>query len=167
MYKEFKIDKKKKKDGMLALWIAVVVILFLIVGIPAVRGIHEVHRYRTFVNEYTDSLNHARKNGGVTVGTVEEDVWRMTADQGSRLYTLIIDAGMGKPQKEDPAGKYYYLTFPNGSELRLCEVEIMEKSRKQDKGLFISFENKDNTVYMYDTDNIDVDLVLAILSKKQ
>ena len=167
MYKDFNIDKKKKKDMLLGVWIAVVVILFLIVGIPAVKGLREVHKYKNFVNDYTESLNHARRNGGVTVETVEEDCWTMTESQGSRLYTMIMDAGMGKPQKDDPEGVFYYLTFPNGSELRLCEVEIMEKARKRDTGIFISFENTDNIIYRYDTDNIDVDDVLALLSKKQ
>lgn len=147
--------------------VAGIAIAFLVVmSIPLVKSVKMAHDYKTFVKEYTDTLNYARRHGG---GKVEfgGKTHTLSNDKASRMYTYILDAGMGKPIKEVPDADVYTIRFPDGASLRLWETEITEKSRIKDEGVAISFTNKEGKVYQYDTDMIDNDSFLRTLAPDQ
>ena len=156
----------KNKDLLLKVLIAIVAVVFAIAILYGAYGIHITRQYQIFEQDYTTSLNHARRNGGLTVHR-DGDSWRLSNETGSQIYTQIIDAGPGKPQKSEPKEDMIHLSFPDGSEMKLCRVEIMEEARLQDQGIFISFKNKAGKVYMYDTDRIDVDLFMRWFNKPE
>ena len=144
------------KDLLLKVLIAIVVIVFAVAVIYGAYGLHITRQYQLFVEDYTTSLNHARRNGGLTVHRGGE-TWRLDNDTGSRIYTDVLDADSWKPQKKEPNEDMIELIFPDGAEMKVCEVEIMEEARIRDQGIFIYYMNKDGKVYMYDTDRIDVE----------
>ena len=168
MYFGFNPRKGKLKRDILLIVLTLVVVIALVVSIiPAIYGINATQNHRIFVDEYTTSLNHARKNGGLRA-TQGNETWRVSNDFGSMIYTQIVDAGMGKPQKEAPASEEFTVfAFPDGSELMLCQTEIMEKSRIQDQGVYIAFTNKEGKIFQYDTDRIDVEKFFNIIENSK
>lgn len=157
-------SNQKKKDSMLRWMIALVVVLLVFGALSVGYFVKLSQNHKTFVKEYTTTINHARRNGGI-LATQGEESWEMPYDAASDIYSMIIEGGMGKPQKAMPAGEVTTLNFPDGTELKLLKTEIMEKARRRDEGVFISFTNKEGNLYQYDTDRIDTDRFFLTLTR--
>ena len=152
----------QKKDSRMRIVIVVVVVFMVVMSIPLVKSVTMAHDYRNFVDTYSKALNYARKNSGVKV-EVNGETYTLSSDKASRMFTYIVDAGMGKPIKEMPEGDTYTLKFPDGCSMKVSETVITEKSRLKDEGIAISFTNKEGKIYQYDTDRIDNDGFLKTL----
>lgn len=158
--------RKTKRDVLLAVSVIAFIVILCVTTLPLAQMIKMGHDYRKYVDAFTDSLTDARKKGGLTAtwGPQGDFMWRLTNDQGSHLYTVLLDAGMGKPQKEMPDREdSLFLTFPDGAVMSLWRTEITERSRERDIGLFVRFTSNDGRVWMYDTDRIDPDKLFESL----
>ncbi len=155
--------KHTKKDYLIRGAIALAIIIFVIFLIAIVQSALMVNKYHKYVENYTDSINHAHKNGGIMVEHGGES-FRLQKERASNLYNIVVTAGMGKTQKAPPEGAdIYTLSFPDGSTMLLAETDIPEKNRENDVGVYISFTNKDGETYQYDTDLIDPGLIRKTL----
>ena len=161
------VEKKGSKKDALIWGAALLAFIFLMVNIiPIVQSTFIVRRWHKFVEDFTDSVNHAHKNGGITVVHGDEE-YHLERSNASDIYMFLVDTGMGKLQKKDPEGAdMYILKFPDGSEMKCCEVEIMEETRVNDQGVYISFTNTEGEVYRYDTDLLDPKLFLRRVEKR-
>lgn len=144
-----------KRDRGLIISIIVVICVFVVACIPAGYAVYLGHRHQVYVGELTDSFYDARFKGGV-MATYLGEHYHLTPDEASNIYLIIMDAGVGKPQKETPNNEdLIEISFPDGAKLTLSGTEIMEKARKVDYGLYVKFVTPEGEVYEYDTDAIE------------
>ena len=157
--------KRPKKDYLIKGAIVLAVVVFILYITPIVQGVKMTNRYHRYIEELTNSVNHAHKNGGVTV-EYQGETFRLEKERLSALYSIIVTTGMGKIQKSPPEGAdLYTLSFPDGSKMLICETDIPEESRISDVGVYFSYTNVVGEVYQYDTDLIDPGIIRKTIRK--
>ena len=163
MGKRSRSGKKSKRDMLLGVCIIAFIAILCFTTLPLAQMIKMTHDYRKYVDTYTDSLTDARRRGGL-MAEMEGRPWRLTNDQGSRLYTVLLDAGMGKPRKDAPSEEeMLVLSFPDGARMYLAETVITDKARERDLGLFVRFVSSDGRIWQYDTDRVDPEKLFGSL----
>ncbi|MBQ9031807.1 MAG: hypothetical protein IJ106_10200 [Parasporobacterium sp.] len=155
--------RKTKKDLLLLIAILVVVGVAAAALIPAISAGVISGQYKTFVSRYTDSMNLSRKMGKVTVVT-DSGEEKTSVDGASQIYSLILDAGMGKPQSQTPESPGKEIRFADGAVMQFWGVEIPEASARRQDGLFVRYQATDGYIYQYDTDKLTMDSITVRLN---
>ena len=154
--------KRKKDLGLLA---AVIIAAGLLVAaiVPLISAGIMNGKYREFISRYTDSMAASRKTGFVSV-VMDSGKQAVETDKVGSVYTLIIDAGMGKPQSAVPEGSPIEIRFPDSSAIQFWEAEITDKSAERESGLFVRYQGPDGFEYKYDTDKMTLQAVAGKLN---
>ncbi len=142
--------KRTQRDGLLLVLILVMLATFAVAIFPIAFSMAKTARHKEFVKDLTESCYQTRKSGAVAEW--EEETFQISKDSVSDLYTLIMDAGMGKTQRKTPDESPLVIHFRDDAVLRLWEVEISEKSRQRDYGVFLQYQGANGKIYQYDTD---------------
>ena len=143
-------ERQAKRDRSLLPHIIGVIVLSAILVIPFFNMGRAMYRYQTFKQDLAESMTFAEHQG--TISQSDAD----------RFYTLIVDAGMGKPQQEVPESGGTRYEFGDGSTLELWPVDI--DGDPQNPGTLIRYTRSDGDVFCYDTDRIDYQLAIDTLT---
>ncbi len=141
-------ERKRRKDIGLIVILLVVLLSGAIFYKFLVSPIMEKTKYDRFVNEFTESINHSKTNGGITVSMTEGE-YTLEAYSGSYVYDTVISCGMGVPYDKDMEGDLVTLSFPNGAKLVFGEGDVEQGIRKGKKGLVIHFVDVESREYQY------------------
>lgn len=163
--KSSKKKRKTKRDILLAALIVIVAAVFIFCLLPIINGGILIRGYQEFKDRYNDSMLYMRSHSGAVVSDGAEE-YMITPDSCSRIYNLILTIGMGKPQKEAPAGSPLIINFQDGSRICIWQCEITDKARVSDTGIFIRYEDTDGYVYQYDTDLLQLESITNALVRK-
>ena len=155
---------KVKKDYILALALVIVVAVFFVAVFPFLFSLRASHRFSGFKEEFTEAVNYARKLRCAEV-TENGETAAVTANEVSRLYSMILGAGMGKEQKEAPETEPLLLDLGNGVRMEFRETKILEEARLRDDGVFICLQKEDGYRYQYDTDKFTIHSVQKHISQ--
>ena len=125
---------KSKRDRSLSPHVIVVIVLAAIIIIPFANMCVMMYRYQGFKQDLAQSM-------------------AATDDKNyDGALALIVDAGMGKPQREHPETEPVRATFADGATLELWEVAI--DGNEQVRGTLIRYTDAGGNVFSYDTDKI-------------
>lgn len=161
-YQIRKSDRRRRRDVGLWIGIAAVAVVFVICILPIITSLLLSSNYKQFVNHYTDSMNVTRANGFAAVSE-DGETFRISADYASKIYGLLLDIGMGKPQTKVPQTSPVTVELGDGALLQFWSVEIKEKNALRDTGLFVKYESQDGYCYQYDTDKLTLTSVANYL----
>lgn len=151
-------ERKSKRDHGLLIAVAIVVAVAIVASVPIVISMANSGKYKEFVSRYTDAINSSHTETTVRVTIDGEDI-DAPLSNASRVYSIVLAAGMGKAQKNIPEGNPVIISFKDGSQIELREAQITEKSALRENGLFVRFTGTDGYVYQYDTDKLSMDSV--------
>ena len=138
-----------KRDRSLLPHIVGVIVLSAILVIPLFNMARMMYRYQAFKQDLAESMSFAEHRGILS---------RSDAD---RFFSLIVDAGMGKPQNTVPEAGEARCEFGDGSTLELWPVDI--DGNPENPGTLIRYTRADGDVFCYDTDRIDYQLAVDTL----
>ena len=158
-----KIRKSRKDLGLLIALLAVAVV-FAISIFPIVVSLAGTGRYKAFVKRFTEGINSSHVSGKVMLQKDGEMI-KMPVGNASKVYSVLIGAGMGKEQKEQPGGDPLAIIFDDGSKVEFWESQIQEKNALRKMGLFVRYTAPDGYLYQYDTDKLTIDAINAQLPK--
>ncbi|MBR3053098.1 MAG: hypothetical protein IKG59_03115 [Firmicutes bacterium] len=149
---EKKQRSKRKKDIMLPLVILIGIVLIAAVVTPIAKPILQKTRFEKFQEDFTESLNYSKDNGNIII---EKDgrVHSLDPDTASWLYYMLANIGMGTPvsASEEPECEIR-MTFPDGAEMKLGEMEVKQGPRAGRMGIFVYFKNAAGKEYRYYSD---------------
>ena len=154
---------KTKKDYALPVIILIAAVVFVIALSPIIFSLKASGNYHKFTDAYTDAMNSSHTRSRIAV-TVEGETYQVPLRRVSEIYQRILNAGMGKEQKEQPGESAVIIEFADGSRIEFQEAEIPEISAKNDIGLFVRFTGADGLIYQYDTDQLTLEHILKELS---
>lgn len=151
MYRRIRRNGRHERscDCSLAPHIAAVILLFVMLVTPMACLGRMMHRYQSFKQDLAESMASAEHRG------------ILSRDEADRFFTLIVDAGMGKPQDAVPDGGGVRYEFDDGSTLELWPVDI--DGDPGNPGTLIRYTRADGDVFTYDTDRIDYQRALDML----
>ncbi|MCR4871024.1 MAG: hypothetical protein K5859_06990 [Atopobiaceae bacterium] len=138
-----------KRDRSLLPHIVGVIVLSATLVIPMANMGRMMYRFQTFKQDLAESMSFAEHQGILS---------RSDAD---RFFSLIVDAGMGKPQSTVPEAGGARCEFGDGSTLELWPVDI--DGNPENPGTLIRYTRADGDVFCYDTDRIDYQLAMDTL----
>ena len=139
-----------KHDRSLLPHIVGVIVLSAILVVPLFNMARTMYRYQTFKQDLAESMAFAEHRGIISQSDAD------------RFFTMIVDAGMGKPQQEVPESDGTRYEFGDGSTLELWPVDI--DGDPQNPGTLIRYTRSDGEVFCYDTDRIDYQLAIDTLT---
>lgn len=154
--------KHTKKDYLLCLAIAAAIVIGAVAVIPMVRATRLSHGYQQFKEAFTDSAHLSRRRGGAEV-IIDGETRYVESSKISLVYAVLLDTGMGKPQKTVPSGDPITINYADGASISFWEVPIPEASAERDLGLFVRYEGSDGYVYQYDTDKLTLETIRGYL----
>ncbi len=151
-----------KRDWALGACIIGAVTLLMILLLPLIGSLKTVHSYHGFIQDLADSSVYGKQHGTITatVDGVERSVPGKRAD---RLFTTVVDTGMGHPRKTVPETEGILIEYGDESSLRILPVDIRENGRISDTGVLFSYTRRDGNVFSYDTDKLEYEKVTEIL----
>lgn len=138
-----------KRDRSLLPHIVGVIVLSAILVIPLFNMARTMYRFQAFKQDLAESMSLAEHQGILS---------RSDAD---RFFSLIVDAGMGKPQSTVPAAGGTRCEFGDGSALELWPIDI--DGNPENPGTLIRYTRADGDAFCYDTDRIDYQLAVDTL----
>ena len=142
-------EKQTKRDRSLLPHIIVVIVLSAILVIPFFNMGRAMYRYQTFKQDLAESMAFAEHRGIISQSDAD------------RFFTMIVDAGMGKPQSMVPEAGGMRCEFGDGSTLELWPVDI--DGNPENPGTLIRYTRADGDAFCYDTDRIDYQLAVDTL----
>lgn len=156
--------RKSRKDLGLLIALLAVALAFTVSLIPIVISLAGTGRYKAFVKRFTEGINSSHVSGKVMLQKDGEMI-KMPVGNASKVYSVLIGAGMGKEQKEQPGGEPLAIIFDDGSMVEFWESKIKEKNSLRETGLFVRYTASDGYLYQYDTDKLTLDSIFAQLPK--
>lgn len=138
-----------RRDRSLLPHIVGVIVLSAILVVPLFNMARTMHRYQAFKQDLAESMSFAEHQGILS---------RSAAD---RFFSLIVDAGMGKPRSTVPEAGGARCEFGDGSTLELWQVDI--DGNPENPGTLIRYTSADGDDFCYDTDRIDYRLAVDTL----
>lgn len=157
-----KNSPRTKKDIALLVIILIAVAVFVIAVSPIVFSLKASGHYRKYVDAYTGAMNSSHIRTKIAV-SFEGEAYQVPIKSVSEIYKKVLNAGMGKEQKEQPGEPAVIIEFLDGSQIEFQEAEIPEISAERDTGLFICFVGADGFTYQYDTDKLTLEDILKEL----
>ena len=145
---------KEKTDWRLGLAVGAAVLLILLISIPLVFSSRLFYRHHSFVQDLSSALVHSRTLTAVS----GEDSWDVPSGRASSLFAVLVDAGVGRPEKQAPAGEELSLTFDGGACLSLRPLESADKP-----GIWISFTRPGGSAFSYSTEKLQYDRLFDML----
>ena len=153
-------QSKTKKDKSVLI-IAVVAILLIFAATYFIMSpIKYKNDFESFKADFTKTVNYSKDNGAVLV-TQDGNVRKANKDAISDFYWLLTGAGIGSTTTQEPESPIL-ISFPDGAEMILGEVEVEQGPRKGRKCLYISFKNDKGKEFSYYHDLIDMRAIEGI-----
>ena len=143
-----------KKDWRFGLAVGTAALLILLVTVPLFFSARLFYRHHGFVRDLSSALVHSQ----TLPAAYGEERWNVSAGSASRLFTLLVDAGAGRPDRRPPAGKELSLDLGGGICLSLWPLVSADEP-----GVWISFTRSDGSVFTYSTEKLQFDRLLALL----
>ena len=140
---------RTKKDISLVPHILLVVIIATVLIVPFAYMGRMMYRYQEFKQDLAESMAYAEMHG------------TLSGDDADRFFSLIVDAGMGKPQNTVPGVEGVRYEFGDSSTLELWSVDI--DGDPENPGTLLRYTRADGDVFCYDTDKIDYHLAIDTL----
>ena len=140
---------RAKRDRSLAPHVALVIVLAAALAIPFAYMGRLMYRYQGFKQDLATSVAYAENHGLLPEG------------DATRFYSLIIDAGMGKPSAGIYEGQPARFEFGDGSFVELWEVAI--DGNPENPGTLIRYTRADGDIFAYDTDKVECQVLLDML----
>ena len=137
-----------RRDWSLAAPIALVVVLAIVLIVPMINAGRLLYRFNRFEYDLAQSMSFAERNGA-------------SRERGNRFYTMVVDAGMGKPASTFPDEPGTLYEFGDGSTLELWPVDI--DGDPDTPGTLIRYTRSDGDVFAYDTDRLDYQTCVDVL----
>ena len=165
MYEKVMPPREHRRDRMLITWIVLAAVFFTVVLIPIVGAARYQRSFQKFVLELTEDIRFARRNASAqSLG--EGGIMEVSEDAMERLFSFLVDAGPGKPQKEPPDSELVTLYFGNGASISFRYTEITEETRRNDDGTYVAYTSADGREYVYDNDLLPFESIYALLRKR-
>ena len=84
-----------KRDWRFGLAVGTAVLLILLVTVPLFFSARLFYRHHGFVRDLSSALVHSQ----TLTAAYGEERWNVSAGSASRLFTLLVDAGAGRPKE--------------------------------------------------------------------
>lgn len=142
-------EQGRGRDLSLFPHVALVIMIAAAIIAPMCYMGRMMYRYLCFKQDLAQSTTYAERLGV------------LSKEQGSRFFTLVVDAGMGKPQADVPNERPARFEFGDGSAIELWQVAI--DGHEDRPGTLIRYTRADGDVFAYDTDGIDYQIAVDAL----
>lgn len=138
------------------------VALIVALAVPLVLSCGLIFRFQNYKQDLATSFSYGEEHDSMFV-TLGDERTLVSDDRAKRLFSVIVDTGMGKPADVLPDEGGLLIEFGDGSTLEIWSVEITEGGRVSDTGVLISYRRSDGQTFSYDTDYLQYEDVLRIL----
>ncbi len=159
MYEKTIGRARTKRDWLLTGVITAAVVILLIVVLPLISSMRLMYGFNRFKQELTESFVYGER-GRCLTASYEGETWSVSEGDAGRLYDAILRNGAGRPKQEMPETEGLFLEFGDGTALWIFPVSFDGAARENDMGVLLWYERADGTCYAYDTDGLQMEIVL-------
>ena len=130
--------------------VAVAIMALLIAGISI--AVRLGYRHSNYIQDLSSSFAHGERHDSLRIDA-GEGRQPLADSRATRLFTVISDAGMGKPSDAFPEDQGIELEFGDGCMLGIWPVTL---EGGQD-GVLLRYTCADGEVFAYDTDRLTIE----------